>query len=235
VYSISSGFFPDADMLEKISGQTGGCYIDLATCSISNAVNMSGNARDILLRIIAGKNEAHIDQDLSYTVGGDLLLSGYFSGTDIKNVECWFGNNRSIHVKQPIAVTEEKYCNPSGIDRVRMLQLFEVYTKGYWYDVLDFGKKEAVVTTSTAFIVLERLEDYIKFNIMPPPELRSKCDTTQFIIGSDVRRKRYKEQSTGVGRRPDTHSLFGKRRHGRLVGKNRCKTRNGKCKRRIHG
>jgi TonB-dependent SusC/RagA subfamily outer membrane receptor len=57
-------------------------------------------------------------------------------------------------------------------------------------DALYFGKKEKVVTWNTAFIVLEKLDDYIKYNITPPKELEPLCDMNLFVT-ADEERKRY--------------------------------------------
>ncbi|HLO38823.1 MAG TPA: TonB-dependent receptor plug domain-containing protein, partial [Lacibacter sp.] len=46
---------------------------------------------------------------------------------------------------------------------------------------LDFGLDERVVTQQTAFIVLERVEDYIRYNITPSKDLEEECRRLNYV------------------------------------------------------
>ncbi|MEI9806733.1 MAG: TonB-dependent receptor plug domain-containing protein [Bacteroidota bacterium] len=50
-----------------------------------------------------------------------------------------------------------------------------------WENILEFGLREKIVTPHTAYIVLERTEDYIKYNIAPPEELEEECEKLNYV------------------------------------------------------
>jgi hypothetical protein len=63
-----------------------------------------------------------------------------------------------------------------------MLSNYEKLVSRYsWYDRVDFGISERIVTPNTAFIVLEKAEDYMKYNIRPPKDLEEECDQLNYV------------------------------------------------------
>jgi len=75
-----------------------------------------------------------------------------------------------------------------------MFNQFDTLHKGYdWNALIDFGLKEHVVTRQTAYIVLERIEDYIKFNIEAPEDLKQECEK-RLYVRQDTRSQRYLQQ-----------------------------------------
>ena len=196
VFCINSGAIGDVSHLEKIVGQSGGRYIDLFSTSTSEAVKIAGKANNILLDISAGEKKLEIDQDLSTFKNDTLLLTGTIPFAAEKIILS-YGNNGKVQAEETIAITGNNSCNESAIERLKMLSVFDSYNRpnSYWMDALTFGKKEKVITLSTAFIVLEKIADYIKFNITPPKELESQCDMNIFVNADEERRRQYRKLS----------------------------------------
>ncbi len=193
VYCINSAAYPDPVQLQKITGLSGGCYIDLIKVSMNEAIAMAGKAENILLAIQAGDTKLNIDQQTPDLKEEVLLLTGIIPANE-KMITLSYGNNGNTREEEKIAVTADNTCAGSAIDRIRMLSLFDAYAKStYWMSALEFGKAEKVVTLNTAFIVLEKVEDYIKFTITPPKELESQCDMNIFVKAEEERRKQYKQ------------------------------------------
>jgi tetratricopeptide (TPR) repeat protein len=196
IFCINSGVIVDISLLEKIIGQSGGRIIDLVSTKTDEAVSVAGKAKNILLSISAGEKKLEINQNLAVLKEDTVLLTGTIPAAAEKIILS-YGNNGKVQAEEIIAITDNNFCGESAIGRINMLSVFDSYGiyNSYGMDALTFGKKEKVVTLRTAFIVLEKIEDYIKYNIMPPKELESQCDMNIFVKADEERRRQYKKLS----------------------------------------
>jgi TonB-dependent SusC/RagA subfamily outer membrane receptor len=195
VYCISSAAYPDPDRLKTVVGSSGGAYVDLLEVPVEDALEKISKTENILLEIQAGGTKLKIDQQLSDLKEEVLLLTGIIPANE-KMLTLSYGNNGKINEDEKIPITAENTCSNSAIDRIRMLSVFDSYIQApYWMNTLEFGKAEKVVTMNTAYIVLERVEDYVKFNITPPKELESQCDMNLFVKADELRRAQHKQMS----------------------------------------
>ena len=195
-YCINSAPSADIAHLEKIIGQSGGQYINLNSLGAEEAVTLAGKAENILLGISASGIKLEINEKLSTLKNDTLLLTGTIPSSAQKIILS-YGNNSKINAEETIDVTSNNACEESAIERINMLSIFDSYSNSryYWMDALTFGKQEKVVTMNTAYIVLEKVEDYIKFNILPPKELEPQCDMNIFVKADEERRRQYKKLS----------------------------------------
>jgi len=195
VYCISTGANSDSLQLERVVGKTGGKYINLNFLSSSRAVDLAGKAENILIDLLVSGQRLSINQRLSDLQEDTLLLTGVMPSTEKNTMVLSYGNNGNIHGEEKIEISYDNICQESLIDRIDMLSVFDSYAKNNsdWLNVLDFGKQENVVTQSTSYIVLEKIEDYIRYNILPPKELESQCDMNIFVKANKDRRDQYKK------------------------------------------
>lgn len=195
-WCISSAVVDDSTHLEKIIGLSGGKYVDLLVKKTDEAIAMTGTTENVLLKVKAGDTEVALNEKISSIKDDTLFLSGTIPA-GVRSLTLQYGNNGKAREEETMEVSNNGLCDESAIDRLNMLNNFDGYVRNgsYWYDVLNFGKTEKVVTTSTSYIVLERIEDYIKFNIMPPPELQPECDMSSFVKADEERRKQFKQMN----------------------------------------
>ena len=192
-WCINSAKDRNQQHLENIIGLTGGDFIDLTANSIEDALVKTASTENILLRVKAGETTIDLNEKISVIKNDTVLLTGTLpAGTSSLTLQ--YGNNSKAREEETVAIATHGHCEMSAIDRLEMLNRFEQYNgyNYYWYDVLNFGKAEKVVTASTSYIVLERIEDYIKFNILPPADLQPECDMNLFVKADEERRRQYK-------------------------------------------
>lgn len=196
VYCISSAIYPDSVHLGKVIGQSGGRFINLTRLATTEAVELAGKAENILLHLSVGGTKLSINQRLSELMEDTLLLTGIIPAGE-NSITLSYGNNGKIQAEEKVEISANSSCSESAIERMDMLSVFDSYAKhnSYWMNVLNFGKQEKVVTQSTSFIVLEKIEDYVKFNILPPKELEAQCDMNIFVKAGEERRKQYRKLS----------------------------------------
>jgi TonB-dependent SusC/RagA subfamily outer membrane receptor len=180
VFTIHAAGFPHVVNLTEIVGQTGGRYIDLKRTTINDALKMAGEAENTLLKIRSSDADLFIDPGYSIFRGEELLIGGSIAADNAELV-FEFGNHSNAITKK-LEIKSSDLCASSSIERISALSSFDSYLRGSdWQGMLEFGKLEGIVTLQSAYIVLERIEDYIRYNIMPPKELEGQYDTNIFV------------------------------------------------------
>lgn len=195
-WCITSSRYSDSVHLDKIVGFTGGRYINLKKNSIENCLQLSVSTENILFRVKAGNAEIMLNEKLCNVKEDTVFLTGTIPA-GVQSLSLQYGNNGKASEEEFLDLLPGGLCEVSAIDRIGMLNSFEQYVSQnfYWYDLLNFGKKEKVVTTSTSYIVLERIEDYIRFNITPPADLQAECDMNLFVKADEEKNRQYRYQN----------------------------------------
>lgn len=191
-WCINSSRDNNKNHLDKITGLTGGKYIDIFTKNIEEVIEMTAHTENILIGVKAGGTIVAVNEKISEVLNDTILLTGSLP-PGIQSLSLQYGNNGNTREEEIIDITNPGQCELSAIDRLDMFHQFELYSNKStnWYDVLNFGKEEKVVTAHTSYIVLERIDDYIKFNIMPPADLQSACDMNIFVKADEERRRQH--------------------------------------------
>ncbi len=197
VYCIKSTADANTATLQSITGSSGGKVIDISGTGFSTGITGGTIAENWLLNITSASGKLIYNQMLPLAIGNTVFISGTLQpGTD--TLFFHYGNNNKITAVEKLVVNSEVECAGSALDRIPMLSEFEKQIRTWnWNEILDFGIKEKIVTPNTAYIVLERVEDYIKYNIEPPTELEKECREKGFVK-RDTRKKRVQvsKQST---------------------------------------
>jgi TonB-dependent SusC/RagA subfamily outer membrane receptor len=182
--------------LQQIVGASGGKVIDLNRTSISTAVDIGSKSENWLLNITSVAGKTIVEQAMPVKQEGTLFINGTMApGTD--TLYFLYGSNGRVNHIEKIAIHSNAECPSSVIDRINMLNNFDYIIRNYsWSNIIDFGIQEKVVTPHTAYIVLERVEDYVKYNIAPPKELEAECEKMNYVK-RDTRFERKKTEEAG--------------------------------------
>ena len=181
VYCINSSRESNNEMLTRIAGTGGGKVIDLYRTRVSVALANSSFAGNWLLKIGSATGKALAAQQLPIKWSESYIINGTIA-TPVDTLLFYYGNNAGINHIQKIPVNAQSACLASLIGHISMLENFDRIIRTYsWNDMIDFGLKEKVVTPNTAYIVLERTEDYVRYNIAPPKELEEECEKLNYV------------------------------------------------------
>lgn len=181
-------------LLNEITGFNGGRILNLAKMTISYAIRSCGQSENWLMNITSASGKLIVEKNLPMKLKESILIHGTWKqGTD--TIYFHYGNGMGIKHVQAVIVKEHKQCNSTAINRLTMLENFDAMIRlKNWEEILDFGLNEKVVTPNTAYIVLERVEDYIKYNIAPPKDLEEECQQMEYVKkDSRLQRKKIKE------------------------------------------
>lgn len=191
---ITSSYWYYYDRFKSITGNTGGVFINLFHTDIRNAVKKVDSAENFLFRY----NASHIklNESLPIRMGKSILLSGTIDQAD--NLELVYGNNSNVYKSDNYFLSLNENCDEVSYKKIQMLKAYDSLMYGYngyynWQNMVIFGLTEKVVTPQTSFLVLERIEDYIKYKIAPPKELEQKCAEMNYVYRPEYKIKTLKE------------------------------------------
>jgi TonB-dependent SusC/RagA subfamily outer membrane receptor len=189
LYCVNSSRHFNSQGLRQIVGSNGGDVIDLANSSIADAVATASNAGNWLLNITSANGKTMVEQEMPVQLSRFLFFNGT-TGTLNDTLYLHFGNSNRVRQVDTVVLTTED-CAGEGIERITMLSHSTGISKQYnWETILEFGLEEKVVTANTAFIVLEKASDYVKYNIAPPRDLEEECRQMNFVL-KDTRWERW--------------------------------------------
>jgi TonB-dependent SusC/RagA subfamily outer membrane receptor len=156
--------------LSNIIGLTGGSIIAINKDNLGNSVQKATVIKELLLNITANNGLLTLDQNLDTFLQSKTTLSGQISAAASELI-FHYGNFKSGSQKV-IKISKNNDCTNSSIERMNMLSKFEKINANYgWENSLLFGRTEKIITQQTAYLVLERIEDYIKYQITPPKDI----------------------------------------------------------------
>jgi len=188
VNCIISNYRYSYNDLYGIIGITGGSIIDLYNADIKTAVKKTDSAENFLYRY----NAAHISMNENFPLklGKSILLSGTFEQSD--NLELIYGNNTAMNKSENYFLSAAENCDETTYKKMRMLKSYDSLMYGddgyyRWQNMIIFGLAERVVTPQTSYLVLERIEDYIKYKIAPPKELEEKCAEMNYVYKQEYK------------------------------------------------
>jgi TonB-dependent SusC/RagA subfamily outer membrane receptor len=176
VYSVHAARNANTAVLSTIVGSSGGSLIDLTKLSMGEAIQVAGKEQIQLLHIQSTSGKTIINQQWVDTTLQQLTVVGIAYG-GIDTLLLTYGNNSREATTEAVRINTLQHCENSAIDRIPLLYEFDKTIRFLdWYSMVGFGKKHKVVTPNTSFIVLERVEDYVNYDIEPPAELKEECE-----------------------------------------------------------
>ncbi len=180
VYYITSSFPWLPSFVNEMTGTSGGRVIDLWTTEMSAAVQQAGLMENWLIDVRSVGGHTLIDQLLPLKVGSSLLLNGTTRPGD--SLLFVYGHAGKTIKIDTLVLLPGMVDDTSMLERITMLWEFDLLiSEGRPDLIFNMGMSEKLVTPLTSYIVLERIEDYIKYNITPPKELEAACRELNYV------------------------------------------------------
>lgn len=177
IYTISSSAGSNYTFLKKLASQSNGEFINLDRLSTKKALEVLLSDEEKFLSCKYNKSTiAEVYPNTPMRVGKFLQITGVLKSSQGK-LTLNYGSKKGITAKQTYTI-EKKSSSP--IARIWASKKIEVLS---WNEAKNsktievLSKKYSILTKNTAFIVLDRVEDYVTHCITPPKELRKAYDT----------------------------------------------------------
>jgi hypothetical protein len=177
VYTISSSNNVNFNQLKYISSKTGGEFLNI------NENDPKKEVRKLLyqpLKFLGIESNASLSEvypSLAQTISQDFVLAGILKGnqTAVK-VKFGYGNEvtetRTVTLNaQEQTVKDWEISKFWAQKKLNELELFEKQNKN---EIKNLSRQFGLVSNNMSLMVLENVEDYVRYDITPPAELQAQ-------------------------------------------------------------
>ncbi|WP_375562698.1 VIT domain-containing protein [Bernardetia sp. OM2101] len=180
IYTIVSSGTNDAPFLNSLAQKTGGNYINLSYETQKEAVEalLSQNYQFLGAkyknRILS---EVYPQTPQTLQKGKTFSLAGQINSNKDAEIEIQFGIGKQVLETRKITIP--KNYNSTSIQRIwanKKVDEFSLNTRQNKTKIIEVAKNYSLITPYTSLIVLDRIEDYVKYEISPPAELKEEYE-----------------------------------------------------------
>ncbi|WP_338812214.1 VIT domain-containing protein [Bernardetia sp. Wsw4-3y2] len=180
IYTIVSSGTNDAPFLNSLAQKTGGNYINLSYETQKEAVEallsqnyqfLGAKYKNRIVSEVYPQTPQTLQRDKTFS------LAGQIKSTKDTEIEIQFGIGKQVLETRKITIP--KNYNSTSIQRiwankkVDELSLNSIQNKT---KIIEVAKKYSLITPYTSLIVLDRIEDYVRYEISPPAELKEEYE-----------------------------------------------------------
>lgn len=194
VYTISSLASSDYAFLNFNATKTGGNFINLNELNVQDGLN---KLQFQSLKFL-GIKDNYLVTEIYPMVGTAVSGSFSMSGISLKSsneITLQFGYDDTPVLEKTITIdAANQTTNEISIEKLwaqKKIAFLEINYKDNAEEIETLGKKYGIVTQNTSLIVLEALNDYIQYEIIPPAELRDEFDRIMKQRITDAKAKKY--------------------------------------------
>jgi hypothetical protein len=172
VFAINAAPVADVARLRHLAEQSGGAFVDLTRTPTATAVKLlrTGAAHLVSLQSFAA---TELTASSRLADGGRLAVAGILSEADADISLTWQlpdGQRRVQHLRVAPGAGSEPFAAREWA-RLRLAEL-DAERDIHRAEIRRLGKAFGLVSSDTSLIVLDRIEDYVRHEIVPPPELQ---------------------------------------------------------------
>jgi len=175
VHCINTALKADYSTLKFVSMKTGGQFINLNSISVSDAFKQLNQQNLQFLGIKNGSSVRQTYPSMKVNVNGHFSLAGIMNEFNTEfTLQFGFGNTV---VSEQVVLLNATEHTLSSIDVSRVWAQKKIAEMDIQYednkdDISALSKQFGIVTRNTSLIVLENLDDYLRYDIVPPVELQ---------------------------------------------------------------
>ncbi len=174
LYAVNASVRADARWLARAAHSSGGRFIDLIADSPRAAANKLLLAEERIASL-AGEGLAQLVAESPYAQGGRFLVAGEVVGTDGTlrvTLSSPAGRQRELRLK--ISAKGPRSALAAVTFAKMRIAALEADPAAHKSEIERLGRSFGLVTRNTSLIVLEFVQDYARFRIEPPQELRAE-------------------------------------------------------------
>jgi Flp pilus assembly protein TadD len=175
VHVVAAATRSDPDALRQLAEKSGGRYLDLGLLTPAAA---AAQLTQHSLRILAldASGAAHLVTSSVYPVNGRVVVAGELLAKDaVLRIETGLSGKSFKATEIRLKNSLNGRFAAASWARLRIAELEADYDVNR-AEIRRLGKAFGLVTRETSLIVLDRVEDYVRHEIVPPAELRAQYD-----------------------------------------------------------
>lgn len=173
IYTINSTVSANHETLKNIANNSGGSYINLIRLSYVDALKI---LKEETFQFLGIKNsdsvkEVYPNKNTNVTTG--FSIAGRFSKNT--SIELLFGYRGKVTKRVEIPI--KKLNKTTLVKRLWGKQKLQFLNKNKELNktaIISLAKQYHLVTDYTSMLILDRIEDYVRYRIEPPQELKQE-------------------------------------------------------------
>ncbi|MCS3868289.1 hypothetical protein J3D55_001205 [Chryseobacterium ginsenosidimutans] len=176
-YTISSSNNVNFNQLKFISNKTGGEFLNLNENDPKKEVKKLLSQPLKFLGIENNDSLSEVYPSLTQTISQDFVLTGILKGNQTTiTAKFGYGNEVTETKTMSLNVSEQiiKDWEISKFWAQKKLNELEIFEKQNKDDIKTVSKQFGLVSNNMSLMVLENVEDYVRYDITPPAELRTQ-------------------------------------------------------------
>jgi uncharacterized protein YfaP (DUF2135 family) len=177
VQVINSNGVANHPFLTYIAQRTGGVYLNVGKLTIAEALSqLSSSAYHFISAKVDNGKVSNIYPSMPCLAGNSFSIAGIMAGKEA-TVTLNFGFGSTIVYSKKATLANENTSDLNLLRRIwaekkiAELTINEAKNKN---EIDQTGKDFGIVTANTSLIVLETLQDYLQYAIVPPAELQQE-------------------------------------------------------------
>ncbi|WP_378183029.1 VIT domain-containing protein [Aquimarina sp. SS2-1] len=189
IYTINSSVSGDHEYMNSIATRSGGNYINLIRFSPKNALEILKHETYQFLGIAKNDKVEEVYPNQNTNVLSDFSLTGKFR--EHTTVTLLFGYQNKVTNKIQVSTTSE--AQDKTIIRLwakQKLISLNRDKKRNKEKIVSLAKQYKLITEFTSMLILDRIEDYVKYRIEPPKELKVAYKEQITAIEEEVQYKK---------------------------------------------
>lgn len=175
---VNASAVANTPKMQYLANATGGSFIDLTTLTTEQALKVAQTIPFQLLDIeVKNGKIANIFPQKGATISkGNFTLAGELQ-TKEATLVLSFGYPKNVILQKEIHLATNPDASESEFDLLRRIwaekQIAQLEREGAEQKQIDaVGREYSIVTEGNSLIVLETVEDYVRYRITPPKELQ---------------------------------------------------------------
>ncbi|MBO9673410.1 MAG: DUF2135 domain-containing protein [Sphingobacteriaceae bacterium] len=175
VHCINTALKADYSTLKYIILKTGGQFINLNSTAVNDAFKQLNQQNLQFLGIKNGNSIRQTYPSMKVNVNGHFSLAGIMSDFNTEfTLQFGFGNTVVAEQVVHLNATEHTLSsiNVSRVWAQKKIAEMDIQYEENKDDISILSKQFGIVTRNTSLIVLENLDDYLRYDIVPPLELQ---------------------------------------------------------------
>ena len=198
---VCSQLVANMDKLQYLSGATGGSFINLNTQEVSQAVKaLQYQAFQVLDYKVKKGNVVNLYPQKGTLVGENFTFSGYLNSEDATLVVS-LGYPNKVIVEKELTFSKNTAASDEEFALLRRVwaekKIAQLRREGAESKAIDVvGRRYGIVTEGNSLIVLETVEDYVRYQITPPKELEQEYNK----LSSEINSEKMEEQKQALER-----------------------------------
>lgn len=197
VFTINSSLQSDYSTLQLIARNSNAQFIDLTTQTTADAIKSLTAEPFKFIRIKNNSAISEIYPSYPVSISSSSFSMTGISGSPVENITLQFGYGNTVTLEKIVRLNYSKQqttqINLQRFWAQQKIAELDLQYEKYKDDISSLGRQYSIVTRNTSLMVLETVEDYVRYKIEPPAELRKQY----YAILKERKNEEMKEEMKG--------------------------------------